>query len=216
MSGLYKIIIHLDGRGVLYNPIEPIHLDSLVYYFAAIRHTPGEPPTRNEYIDPADELGIPIFKTKLNGHDVFRASAIFPNDEEYWYDLRHARKRFRLDRADLCRPQVINKSSHFFKSENIPQHLLLCNSMIAWFYGSRRNVKKGLRDLKNIGAGRRHGYGKVLGFDIEPEEEDKCLQYQGIAMRYYPHSEGNYDIRPRPPYWNNTNTTKCMLPGEKI
>ncbi len=216
MAGLYKITFHLDGKGIAYDPIEPIHFDSLVYYFAAIRHEPGEPPTRTDYINPAEELGISIFKTKLNGHEVFRASAIFPEDDRIMNDLRHIRKRFRMDRADLCAPRIINQSSQFFKSENIPQNIMLCDRMVAWFYGSRRKVKKELKDLKAIGAGRRLGFGRVLSFEIEETDEDRCLEWKGQAMRYYPHPQGLKEVRPRPPYWNVTDKTPCLLPGDEI
>lgn len=215
MSNLYKITFRMDGRGVIYDPYEPVHLDSLIAFFAAIRYAPGEPPGRTDYIDPEDEMGLSLSKTTINGTEIFRASALFPEGESY-SDLRHIRKRFRFNRAELCSPQIINTSSGFFKSDNIPHNLLLCKRLVGWFCGSRRKVKKEIRSIKSIGGGRRFGFGKVLSFEIVPTDEDRCVEWEGKAMRYYPHPDGIKTVRPRPPYWNVTGRVPCLLPGEEI
>lgn len=215
---IYRVTFHLDGRGVIYDPSEPIHLDGLIEWAGAFRYPPGEAPRRGDSINDRDLMPLPVAQEERNGHRIYRASALWPADENgaLIYDQRHFRKRFRMERSEQCIPAAINQSTGPMRLVNQPVHPALLTTMVAWFQGKRVDVRKWFRRLRAIGAKREMGYGGVLSIDIDETDEDRCVEWEGRAMRYIPHPRGLRLVRARPPYWNATNKVACLAPGEQV
>lgn len=209
---LVKLTIHLDGRGVVLHPHEPLHVDGIVAWAGSFRYPPDrEPPGRN---DEPEELPLPLMAESLNGHRVFRASALFPVDP-VGIDRRFWRSRFRVEKAGAMKATV-NQSTGEFRSYNNALEILICSQMVGWFEGDRRDVKKWLKRLRAIGHKRSMGYGKVIGVDLDETDEDRCIKWDGRAQRWLPHDKGLRFVRPRPPYWNAVGKVRCLAPGDQI
>lgn len=212
MGSLSKITIRLDGRGVVLHPLEPLHVDGIISWAGEFRRPPGTLPSRTDAIE---ELPLPLRSEKVNGTKVYRASALFP--VEAVEDSRHYRKRFRMEHAlRYCADATINQSTGPFRSYNNRLNVVVTEALIGWFDGDRSDIRKWLRALKGVGHKRAHGYGRVVGIDIEASDEDRCLAWEGRATRFLPHPRGLKLVRPRPPYWNRTETVRCLVPGEPI
>ncbi len=217
-GAIYKVTLHLDGRGVILTPHEPIHLDGLIFWGGAFRYPPGEVPGRDE---PIEELPIPVRKRRVHGHDIYCASALFPIEElesgELLSDTRHWRKRFRSERAEaLCANANINQSTGEFRSYNTPVSPLLSRALVGWFQGDRRTAKKWFRPLRALGRKREMGFGRITSIDFEETDEDRTTVWEGRAMRFLPHPLGLKRVRPRPPYWSSYQTVRCLMPGQPV
>jgi len=212
MGGVYKITFELDGRGVIYDPHEPIHLDGIIAWAGAFRYPPGPPPGRT---GPVEELNLPLRQVEINGTRIYKASALSPEGDAI-YIGRHFRKRFRIERAEFCTDAIINQSTGLYRRVNRRLEVVLCRKMVGWFDGTPKDIRKWLKALRAIGRKREMGYGRIVSFKIEPSEEDRTWQWEGMATRYVPHPAGLKLVRPRPPYWNATGRVKCLVPGEKI
>ena len=209
---IWRVTFHVGPQGLIYDPREPIHLDGLIAWAGAFRYPPGPPPRRG---DPIEEQPLPVVKQRVNGVEVFRASALFPDGPEVWRTA-YIRKRYRFDRAHGMTRGTVNYSSGPAREHNIPLAVLHVPRMVGWFHGRRRDVTKWFRALRAIGRKRELGYGAVTHIEIEPSDEDRCVAWEGRAMRFYPHPAGLKLVRPRPPYWNVTERVKCLMPGEVI
>lgn len=207
-----KIIFHLDGTGVYYDPAEPIHLDALLAWGIAPFHCKGEAPTRDE--EPFD-IPLPLEKWKLNNSWGWCASALFP-DGDTAEALQFWRKKFRQSRIELTKgsPSLTNGT---YREYNAPLPLILCKQMIAYAVGDRRQVYQILkRHVKYLGKKRAYGKGAVLDIAIEIIGENYSLFRDGQTMRWLPDKQGLREVRPRPPYWNNCGKVKCCEVGDKI
>ena len=211
-SDIWRVTFHLGPQGIVFDPHEPIHLDGLIAWAGAFRYPPGEPPARDE---PVEELELPVVKQRVNGVEIYRASALLPDGPQAWHEVRW-RKRFRRARAHGMTRGVANYSTGLLREYNQPLRVLMVPRMVAYYHGSRRDVRKWFKALKALGHKRSMGFGTVTRIDIEPADADRCVEWQGRAMRYYPHPAGLKLVRPRPPYWNVTDRVRCLLPGETI
>lgn len=206
----FRVLFELDGAGVYYDPMEPIMLDSLLAYCLARFHVHGEPPTRDE--EPFD-IPLPLQWGDVNGHRVWRASALSPigptaETVGYW------RRRFRQNRADLTTGSP-NLTQATYREWNMPLPLLLCRQMEAFAVGNRAEVQRILRrDLKYLGKKSAHGHGRIVSITCEWCEDDFSWTRQGRAMRWLPTESGTRTVRPRPPYWNNCGKTQCCEIGD--
>lgn len=193
-----KITIHLDGTGIYYDPVEPIHLDSLLTALVARHHVHGEPPARDEA---PDEIPIPCARWKRNGVWGWRCSALFPEGQTA-DALTHWRKRFRESRADIIESASPNLEHHTYRAWNTPVPLLLCHRMVAYAVGDRRSIRHELVRLDFLGKKRAHGHGRVVGVDVDVIDDDWSMMKDSAAMRWLPTEGGTRLVRPRPPYWN--------------
>jgi len=208
----FKIIFHLDGCGVYFDPNEPIHLDGLLAWALSPMQK------RNLHLgrdDEPDDIRIPLLETKINGLQIWNASALFPADNHI-ETLRYWRKRFRQNRCCLSNGSP-NLTNGAYREYNMPIPLLLCRDMVAYASGNRKEVKKIFdRQLKYLGKKRSVGYGKILSIDYEEMEENHSLTRQGHAMRWLPLEGAMRLVRPRPPYWNNYGKVHCCEIGDEF
>lgn len=206
-----QITIQLDGSGVYYDRREPLHLDSLLAAMLCRWHTSGEPPTRDE--EPTD-ISLPLDRWCLNGAWGWKASALFPEGETA-ETLAYWRKRFREHRADTISPDASpNLTNATYRAWNMPLPLLLCHSLVGWCIGDRRAVRRALKDLRYIGKKRAHGHGRVIGVDVERNDDDYSMWRDGCAQRWLPAMDGSRLVRPRPPYWSMIGRVQCHEVGD--
>lgn len=207
----FRIIFHLDGSGLYVDPNEPLHLDALLTWAMAPRlGIRGDLP-RDERPQP---VPLPLLRHGSDEQWVYRASALFP-DGPHGEDLQFWRKRFRQNRAELSTGSP-NLTNGTYRDWNTPIPLMLVPRMIAYASGSRTECKRLLKDVKYLGKKRAHGYGKVIGIDIEEIDHDWSIMRNGVAMRWLPDVRGTRLVRLRPPYWNSVDRVMCCEVGDKI
>lgn len=206
-----RLTFHLDGSGIYYDPWEPLHLDSILAWDLAPRQ--GLPDCSSTD-DVPDVVRLPLLQTHLHGAWVWNASALFPVGPT-GEDLQYLRKRFDAARAELTSGSP-NLAGSIYRERNIPVPLLLCREMVAYAAGDRRAMRKILKRIRYLGKYRNVGYGKILGVDLDPIEEDFSLVKEGQAQRYLPMPDGSRLVRPIPPYWNRHGRVRCCQVGERI
>lgn len=198
---LYKITFHMDGKGIIYNRDEPIHLDGIL----ACRKFHYMPERNKDNLsrdDMPDEAELPLESIIVNGQRIWKASALFPEGPVY-HESRFYRKRFPGDKADGLTTGNIDITKGAYRSYNNENIMLLCHKLVAWYDGSVRRVKKLLRGVNRLGKDRVQGHGQILEITHEETTDNFCLYRDGKTMRFIPHPDGFLMVRPRPPYWNN-------------
>jgi CRISPR type IV-associated protein Csf3 len=208
----FKVTFHLDGTGIYYDPNEPIHLDALLVWALAPMQFHNRCLSRS---DKPDDISIPLMRSKINGYNIWHASALFPGDKGI-ETLRFWRKKLRQDRLHLTNGNP-NIKSGVYREYNIPVPLLLVKNMVAYASGSRKKVKKILkRHIKSLGKKRAYGYGRILNIECEEIPHDWSITADGITMRWIPCKNGVRQVRPSPPYWNNFGRVSCCEVGSII
>lgn len=213
--GLWKVIFHMDGKGVIFAPHQPPHLDGLIAWAGSQLLLSGGPPQADDIIEREDELDLPLKSSIIENSEVYHASSLF-FEGPVSGDERHIVSRFQVNRADLCADSTISRKSGVFGSKRTKLYPVLCRKMVAWFEGDQGKVAEWLCLIKAIGHRRGAGNGRVLSVEFEKTTEDRCLTWDGQATRYLPHPDGLSEVRARPPYWNNTSRVSCLLPGEMV
>lgn len=211
MADALKIIFHLDGAGLYYDPAEPIHLDALVAWTLAPIHCKNKHITRD---DLPEEFPMPLAQTSIHGVRVWRASALFPEGATA-ETITHWRKRFRVGRIELTRGSP-NLTNGVYRDWNMPFPLLLTHCMVGYAVGDRRDLLKLLRRVTALGKKRAHGHGRITGVEIERVDDDWSLTRDGRAMRWLPDPDGVRLVRPRPPYWSPNGRVACCEVGEML
>jgi CRISPR type IV-associated protein Csf3 len=205
-----KVTFHLDGTGVLYDPAEPTHLDSLLTFAAVAHHACGEAPSRTNR---APIIPLPLERWHVGETWGWCASALFP-DGQVIESLQFWRKKFRTNRIQLATgsPNLTNAT---YREYNMPMPLVLCHSMVAWCVGDRRKIRHELiRSIRHLGRKASMGKGTVNDVTVEHTDEDWSLLRDGRAQRWLPMEDGVRLVRPRPPYWNNTERVASCEVGE--
>lgn len=206
-----RVVFHLDGSGIYYDPNEPTHLDGILAWCLAPYYTDGEPPARNE--EPV-EIPLPLRKWRIDGQWGWHASALFPEGVA-GEGLQLFRKRFREDKIDMVRRGTANRASGPFRDTQLPIPLLLCERMVGYACGDRSSVQRILRrSVRYLGKYATMGKGRVIGIDVEWADEDWSLVRDGKSQRYLTHPQGRRVARIRPPYWNTFEATRCCDVGE--
>jgi hypothetical protein len=209
MSGLYKAIIEIDAKGLIYNPLEPQHLDGLLAWCLQPFHTERTITHRDEI---PDEIPLPLRYVMIDGQKVWKASAILPMTDEIQSGA-YFRKRLRTDRVTLTKGSP-NQQMGVYHDCNIQIPVTICRYLCAYFEGNASEVRKLLKRVKSIGRKREMGYGKVISVDVEPCEHDYSLVKDGFAMRFLPDKTGFLDRRMRAPYWNNYDKVPSCQVGD--
>lgn len=205
-----KVTFYLDGTGVIYDPNEPIHLDSLLNFAAVAHHKCGEAPMRNEK---PPSIPLPLQRWRVDDTWGWSASALFP-DGRTVESLQFWRKKFRTSRIALATGSP-NLTMATYREYNQPMPLLLCHTMEAWCVGDRRKIRHELvRSIRHLGRKASMGKGAVNDVTVEHVEEDWSLVRDGIAQRWLPMKDGVRLVRPRPPYWNNVDRVLSCEVGE--
>lgn len=207
----FKVTFFLDGAGVVYNPAEPIHLDALLHWCLVPFHKSRVGLGRDET---PDDIPLPLLKQQVNGTWIWQASALFPEGHTT-ESLQHWRKRFRQDRIELT-SGAPNLQNGPYRDYNMPLPLLHTQKMVAYASGSRKRVKKLLKNIKYLGKKRAYGYGAVINIELEETEENYSIVMEGNAMRWIPKKNGSRFVRPRPPYWNSIGRVGCCEVGDII
>lgn len=205
----FKVTFHLDGSGLIYDPNEPIHLDALLCWAMAPRQGVHQEINRDTV---PEHVGLTLERQYFGPHWVWKASALFPEGPQ-GEDLQFWRKRFRQGRAELSEgsPSLTNST---YRDWQMPTPLLLTNKLVAYAHGSRKEAKRLLRDVTHLGKKRAHGHGKVIGLDLDEVERDYSLLRDGCAMRWLPLTQGDRQVRLRPPYWNRHERVPCCEVGD--
>jgi CRISPR type IV-associated protein Csf3 len=205
-----KVTFHLDGTGLLYDPHEPTHLDSLLNFAAVAHHSCGEAPLRNQA---PPNIPLPVQRWQVGDVWGWCASALFP-DGKTLESLQFWRKKFRTSRIQLATgsPNLTNAT---YREYNSPMQLVLCHTMVAWCVGDRRKIRHELvRSIRHLGRKASMGKGVVNDVTVEHVEKDYSLVRDGIAQRWLPMEDGVRLVRPRPPYWNNVERVLSCEVGE--
>jgi len=206
-----KIIFQMDGTGIIMNPYEPVHLDSLLSYAACSEHLLRTGLERNEI---PEVIELPLKKWAIENTWGWYASALFPaqtNTEslQYW------RKKFRLNRINYTVGSP-NLASGKYREYNAPMPLTLCKTITAYAYGYYEEIQKLLKKIKYIGKKGIYGKGRVLGYQVNYIDNDLSIyDEQGFTMRFLPQKDGKRIGRIRPPYWNRTELVKSCFVNQK-
>lgn len=209
-SPYLRVVFRLDGGGIYYDPANPIHLDALIAVQLANIQFGHRHLTR---ADVPDDIQLPLMRAEIAGTWVWRASALFP-DGMTAETLVHWRKRFRRDRATELTSGSPNLTNGVYRDWNMPVPLLLCERLVGYAAGNRREVLNVLRRFRYLGRKRAHGHGRIIDVEIDRTDEDRSLIWQGRAMRWLPDPAGTRLVRPRPPYWNPHGRVPCVDVGD--
>lgn len=203
-----EITFHLDGTGFNFDPAEPMHLDSLLAYLLAPFHKQAPEITRD---DKPSFVPLPLDMWYINGVKGWKASALFPKDQEE--SLMFWRKKFRNNRVDLTQgsPSLTNG---IYREYNVPMPLSVCTEVSAWCVGDRQRVKQLMKRLRYLGKKSSIGRGQIVDVDVEICGEDFSMVRECRAMRWLPKQGSPRLVRTMPPYWNNTNRVECCEVGD--
>ncbi len=204
-----QITFHLDGCGVYYDPNEPIHIDSLLAWTLAVIQHGSKHIDRD---DTPDDVQLPLLRSRVNGVNVWHASALFPDGGDV-ETLRFWRKKFRASRVGVTSGSP-NLMSGVYREYNVPVPLLLAPRMIGYASGSGKEARRLLKQIKSIGKKRAYGYGKVMDVEVIEINSDYSFVKDGKAMRFLPSQNGTRLIRCAPPYWNNVGRVLCCEVGD--
>lgn len=207
-----RIIFHLDGSGIAYDPYEPLHLDALLAWVLSPMHRTTVGLSRS---DVPDDIPLPVAILNVGSTWVWQASAIMPHEIDAMSDIRYWRKKFRQNRAELTAGSP-NMTNATYREWNQPMQLLLCRSMVAYAAGRAVVIRKLLNRVSHIGRKRAHGFGKLLRVDVAPVDYNWSCVRDGIAMRWLPNENGSRFVRPRPPYWNHYGRVNCCEVGDCV
>lgn len=208
----FKVIFILDGCGIYYDYHEPLHLDALLAWALAPFQSEQKGIGRG---DIPDDIQLPLLRSSVNGHSVWHASALFP-EQEGGESLRYWRKKFRQGCIEITNGSP-NLQSGIYREYNMPVPLLLVPRMIAYASGDRGETQHVLRrHVKSLGKKRAYGYGKITNIKCEEIKDDLSMVSDGISMRWLPCATGIRQVRPTPPYWNNIGRITCCEVGDAI
>lgn len=211
-----KITFYLDGTGVYYNPVEPIHLDALMAWCLMPYHKPKntDPPNRDEK---PFEIDLPFQKWEIQNNWGWMASALFPGDRITGETLQYWRKKFRTNRIDLVNRNP-NLQMGNYREYNVPLQLTLCSKMICYCRGNFHRVLQPLKKhIKYLGKKSSYGKGRVIDIVAERVDFDYSMRFdKGTPSRFLPDKNGTKRVRCRPPYWNNTDRILCIVPPSKV
>lgn len=170
---LLRVVAHLDAPVMLR---DVVHLDAILASAWVVRH-PKE----------AQRGSVPRTYTlhvHHAGHTVTLSSAVAPAGEP---TLVHATKR-----RD---PSDVDRLAGSFTPGSGPSRDMLIRDRahvtprLEWLaFGSRREILRALELRTSIGAMRRHGWGDVRRWDVEPVDGDPltCWVRDGVAQRHLP------------------------------
>jgi len=206
-----KITFELDGTGIYHDPFSPIHLDALLAWALLPMHKHRRDLTR---FDVPDDIPLPLARKRMGGTWIWRASVLFP-DEGTPEDMRHWRKKFRENRAELTdkNPNLTNAT---YREWNQPMPVLLARSMTAYAVGKPSRIRQVLKRIRYIGKKRSMGLGKVVGVSVELFKHDWSCYRDGVSMRWLPDEHGTRIVRPRPPYWSPIGAVPCVEVGGSV
>lgn len=205
----YKVTFNMDGRGVIFNPAEPIHLDSLLTFCRLYKSENFKDDLGRD--DPIEDIPLNLNKEIINGVEVWKASAILP-DGDIFYGRRFFKKSFPNERADGLTSGKYDFTKGTYRSYKNDLTPILCKTMIAYFNGDEK-VKDALKDINQIGHKRAQGFGNIISIDIDEVDYDFSIIKDGLANRFYPHPDGICQIRAKPPYWSNYQKISCFPVG---
>jgi len=208
----FNIMFHLDGCGIYYDPNEPIHLDSLLAWVLAPMQTARQDLDRS---DTPDDIQLPLLRSTLHGSEVWHASALFPDGDEF-ETLRYWRKKFDQSRLHLTKGSP-NLQNGPYREYNMPVPLLLVPRMIAYASGNRKEVMRILKKhIRGLGKKRAYGYGRITKIECEETPGDWSLVKERKAMRWLPDPTGFRLVRSAPPYWNMVQRVTCCEVGDEM
>jgi len=210
---LLKVTFNLDGTGLYYDPVNPIHLDALIHWACTPFFVPKDQrnPARDE---PPFGFRLPIRSETVNGVEIYRASALFPEGKTN-EELVHWRKKFDVSRMEVTRGSP-NLTNGVYREYNQPLPLLLTHRLVGWIESKPKDSRKLLGQVKYLGKKASQGYGKVIGVDIQETDDDFTLWRDGKAQRWIPSTQGQKLVRASPPYWNVCDRARCLDVGESI
>lgn len=207
----FKVIAHLDGRGIYFDPAEPIHIDALLVFSLARFHS-------NRHISNRDDIPVdiplPLMRGNIDGHDIWRASVLLPDggsaeSNRFW------RKRFRVGMADLTSGSP-NTQNGIYRDYSMPVPLLLVPRLVGYASGNRAEVQRLLtRNIRSLGKKRAHGLGRVIKWECVETDTDNSWVLDGCANRFLPDPTGYRSCRVAPPYWCSHGMTKVCEIGDK-
>jgi len=201
----FKLTFHLNGRGLYFDPNEPIHLDSLLVSFFAILQGKARSLTRDER---PDDIQIPLTQSTLCGQKIWHGSALFPEGTGF-ESLTFWRKKFQIDRIELTSGSP-NLTNGVYREYNMPFPLLVAPRMVAYANGNCKEVKRVLKKYCTfLGKKRAQGKGGIVSIETEHIDDDWSLVKDGKAMRWLPNDTGFRDVRVKPPYWNLVDRVRC-------
>lgn len=200
----FKVIFHLDGSGLIYDPNSPIHLDALIHWCLTPFHRTRQGLGRDET---PDEIELPLLKHQVNGEWVWQASALFPAGKTV-ESLQHWRKRFRQNRIELTSGSP-NLQNGPYREYNMPLPVLHTLQMIAYGSGNAKEIRRLLKQIKYLGKKRAYGKGSVISCEVLECPDNYAILRDGKTMRWIPDLAGARLIRPRPPYWNIMGRVLC-------
>lgn len=206
-----KITFEVDPAGIIYDPLNPIMLDSLIDWCLSPMVRTGDAPSRGE--EP-EEIRLPLGTWHIGEYWGWCTSALLP-EGDVQETIRHYRKKFRANRVSLT-SGMPNLQSGPTREYNLPFVQQLPDKLIAFAVGDRKRIN-GLfrRNLRYLGQKRHRGMGRIEDYTIEIVDTDYSLIRDGLAMRWLPDPNGLREVRLRPPYWNNNNRVVCCEIGDK-
>lgn len=210
----YEIKFFIDASGIFYDYNEPLHLDGLIEYGYCVENDHFE---QLDQEDTPPVFPLPLESRKIEGSDVYCASALFPVESvsDTVETLAYWRKRSRLRHLDLCRGGL-NEIQGPYRNYNTPIPISLIPCLVGYFRGDGLEVGKLIKHIKSLGKKRSYGYGKILKTEIKIIEEEYFFIKDGRAMRHIPCSAGTRQVRANPPYWHRYNRVQCCEIGDSI
>jgi len=169
--------LHWKVTAVLGSPLagEPPQLDAILEYEMAQRHGKAMALDRSQPAPPIGSIHLPMLRGTMGPVDLIPrcSSPIMPDcqmDHEFYA------KRLSVENASMLKPEertVVPVGSNWTKSYRLPL-LIRRIDRVCWFVGGsrRRSIRSLLKTVKAIGHKRSQGFGRVLEWLVEPEEQD--------------------------------------------
>lgn len=170
---------------------------------------------RDEFAD----IPVPIADVTMCGRPIACASRARPSD---LCELTTRRRRKRPE-AEHYAPDRVMTNGGNFKALDIPVATLTTPFVDFFVRGDRAMLADMLVDVTAIGAGR-SAIGGVMGWEIDPDPDDRALLYERTPQRPLPvadehdaaitYGAGDYELREcatRAPYWHRATVALCAV-----
>ncbi|MFA5636159.1 MAG: hypothetical protein WC977_09665 [Anaerovoracaceae bacterium] len=196
-----------------------IHLDGLTAHLKYERSLGREfryLPSKTVVSQPNHDR--PLFR-KTNGVRHASVSVFVPDTERYTVPMF---KRFEPDSFPRRGPQKVNIGSGHYRNYMLRSVVVPCERVEFYANGDMDYCAELLSGLMWLGDDGRVGWGKVIGIDLEPMDDDLSLTAHGVAMRPIPvsacrsHGDDVARIAWRAPYWARESVDLCAVPGCEV
>lgn len=149
------------------------YLDAIIEWEMSQRLGLAQKIQRHEPAPLYGGVPIPMLRRRIGGMLVPCCSSPIASPDRD--SVEHFAKRIAVEYAGLLREDrrlKVATGNQVYKSYRLPLHVRLCERVVWFCIGNRREILKLLKSVPSLGKKRSYGYGRVARWEAERVEED--------------------------------------------